>query len=152
METKNETMYFKAVTYNGEEYNFMVTPEKEIYCVEFRLTTPSAKIEIKPNFVLIGKDRRDVYSLNDHLRQRDNQKSKGDKIFKWDIEPNVFKYLVDNKMIIFTKQMAWLYGFEEEYQNVASNAFWETRMNKRTRRKPDERAKAKQRIIHDIFE
>ena len=59
MNLKQEMKYFKAVTYNGEEYNFAVTPENQICCIEFGIDKKANLIELKPNFVF--------YSINFYL-------------------------------------------------------------------------------------
>ena len=152
MNLKQEMKYFKAVTYNGEEYNFAVTPENQICCIEFGVDKTANLIELKPNFVLRNKNSRTIYSLDEHLRLRFNPKSKGDKIFNWIIEPELFKYLIENKMIMFSKQMAILYGFAEEYQQFAYNAAYEHRAHKNTRNNTKKRALTLEKIRKDIFE
>jgi len=152
MKSEIEMKYFKAVTYNGEEYNFAVTPENEIYCIEFGMTIPASIIELKPNFVLRNNNRETIYSLDEHLRNRSNPKNKGDKIYNWIIEPDVFEYLTNNKMVMFSKQMAILYGFAEEYEKHAYNAAYENRSHKNTRNNPKKRALTLEQIRKEIFE
>lgn len=152
MNSEKEMKYFKAVTYNGDEYNFAVTPENEIYCIEFGMNIPASIIELKPNFVLRKKNRETIYSLDEYLRNRPKPKSKGDKIFNWVIEPDVFEYLINNKMVMFSKQMAMIYGFGEEYEKSAFNAAYETRTHKNTRNNPKKRALTLEQIRKEIFE
>ena len=152
MSSKEEIKYFKAVTYNGDEYNFAVTPENQICCIEFGIDKTANLLELKPNFVLRNKNSRTIYSLDEHLRARYSPKSKGDKIFNWIIEPELFKYLLENKMIMFSKQMAILYGFTEEYQQFAYNASYEPRAHKNSRNNPKKRALTLEKIRKDIFE
>ena len=152
MNSKKEMKYFKAVTYNGKEYNFAVTPENEIYCIEFEMKTPANMIEIKPNFVLRNIERRTIYSLDEHLRNRCNPKTNGDKIFNWIIEPELFKYLIANKMVMYSKQMAILYGFGEQYEQYAYNAAYEQRTHKKSRNNPKKRELVLDKIKKEIFE
>ena len=152
MELKEEMKYFKAVTYDNQSYHFAVTPKDEIYCVEFGINNPSKKIEIKPNFVLRNIERRTIYSLDEHLRNRCNPKTNGDKIFNWIIEPELFKYLIANKMVMYSKQMAILYGFGEQYEQYAYNAAYEQRTHKKSRNNPKKRELVLDKIKKEIFE
>lgn len=152
MNLKEEMKYFKAVTYNGEEYNFAVTPENKICCIEFGKDKKANLIEIKPNFVLRNENGQTIYSLDEYLRSRLNPKSKGDKIYNWIIEPELFKYLIDNKMIMYSKQMAILYGFDEEYEQYAYNAAYEKRTHKNSKNNPKKRTLTLEKIRKDIFE
>lgn len=151
MDSKKELKYFKAVTYNNTEYNFIITPEGDIYCTEFGLSIPASIIELKPSFVLRNAKGESIYGLADYFRTGYTPKTKGDKIFKWDIEPDVFKYLIDNRKIMFSKQMAMLYGFDEQYERHAYNAAYETRTYKSTRNDAKKRALTLAKIRHDIF-
>ena len=112
MNMKNDTKYFNAVAYDGNIYNFEVTPEGNIYCTNFNLKTPANVIELKPNFVLRDIHFRSFYSLDEYTRDKKIKKS---LISEWNIEEDVFQYLISGRQIMYSSQMAILYGFDQRY-------------------------------------
>lgn len=141
MDSQKEMKYFSAVAYDGSTYNFGITPNGEIYCGQFGITYPAIIIELKPNFVLRSSDGSSVRSLDDHLRNNDCKKPDGlSLISKWNISNEVFEYLINNRKLMYSTQMATLYGFDPNY---AFDKKHNKRAFKALRNKPD----AKTRIL-----
>lgn len=116
MNINKELMEFTAITYNNYVYHFSITANGEISCSEFGITIPASIIEIKPNFVLRRADGSTICNLDDHLRNRNLKKPNGESlVFKWDIPENVLEYLINNKKIMYSTELALLYGFPTEY-------------------------------------
>lgn len=116
MDTNKDLMEFTALTYNNSVYHFSITKNGEISCVEFGITTTASIIEIKPNFVLRRADGSTIYNLDDHLRNRNLKKPNGESlVFKWDIPENVLEYLINNKKLMYSTEIALLYGFPTEF-------------------------------------
>jgi len=116
MDSRKEMKYFSAVAVDGSTYNFGITPKGEISCAEFGITYPASMIELKPNFVLRSADGSSIYSLDDHLRNRNIKKPDGlSLVVEWHIPTDVFEYLINNKKIMYSTQMATLYGFDPTY-------------------------------------
>lgn len=138
----NEGMkYFQAVSYDGDEYNFVVTPEGKICCIEFGMEILADKLDMKPSFILCRENGSTVYKLDDYLRERNAKKpnSNGHLICNWKIEPEIFEYLKTNKKIVYSRLVAEIYGFEDlEY---ASDARHQARFFKKTRNNPKEKAR-----------
>lgn len=145
MNYKEPIMQFFGVTPNNQVYHFLVDSDnKQIYCCEFGSDYVGNIIEIKPNFVLRNSNHETVYSLNDYLRENKKKNSiktnheNGHKqqielIQNYIIEPSVFEYLVENKMIIYSHDMALLYNFDTKYaydNHLKSNAFKRQRRDK----------------------
>ena len=141
MDSQKEIKYFSAVAYDGSTYNFSITPNGEISCEQFKISFPASIIELKPNFVLRSSDWRSVCSLDDYLRNNDCKKPDGlSLISKWNISDEVFEYLINNRKLMYSTQMATLYGFDINYafdKNHNKRAF------KALRNRPD----AKTRIL-----
>lgn len=112
MDNNSEIKYFSAVTFDNNIYHFAVTPEGEIYCNEFGISIPAYLLELKPNFVLRDQSKRTLYSLDDHINNRNKSKA---LIKEFIIEPELFNYLRENHMIIYCTDMAFLYGFDPKY-------------------------------------
>lgn len=130
--------YFSAVTYDDSTYKFAVTPKDEIYCYEFDITKPTKKIELKPNFILRDKTGRSFYGLDDFYRERKLKKS---LIREWIIDEELFEYLIDNQMIMYSTQMALLYGLDPQY---AFDAHYQKRAFKSSRNNPAKRKRVLQ--------
>lgn len=116
MDFKEQMKYFSAVAYDGSTYNFSITPKGEIFCAEFGTIIPASIIELKPNFVLRSGDCRTVYSLDDHLRNASKKKPNGlSLISEWIIPNDVFEYLINNRKMFYSINVAMLYGFDPQY-------------------------------------
>lgn len=120
MDLRNEMKYFSALTFDNNTYNFAITPNGEISCAEFGITVPASIIELKPNFVLRRADGSTIYSLDDHIRTRNKKKS---LICQWIIDEDVFEYLINNKKVMYSADMAVYYGFAEDYRKHAFDAY-----------------------------
>ena len=136
MNFNNEEMkYFSAITYDDNIYTFAVTPEGYIYCEDFDIVEPTSILELKPNFVLRNEEGCTFYSLDDYTRERKVKKS---LISGWIIDDDLFEYLINNRRIMYSTQMAVLYGFEPKY---AFDAHSQSRAFKSSRNNPKKRAK-----------
>lgn len=138
MNSKEEMKYFKAVTYDKQLYHFAVTPEDEIYCVEFGISKPAKILEIKPNFVLRDEGSRTIYSLDDHLREKNKKKTNDSLISEWIIPDDLFNYLMEKKMMTYSTIFGLLYGFEPEY---ASDRRHQGRLIRISKEKPEQLTK-----------
>lgn len=143
MELKEGMKYFEAVTYDKQTYHFAVTPNGEIYCIEFGIYSPAHQIEIKPNFVLRDKGYRTIYSLADYHRDNEKKKTNESLISEWNIPTDLFEELINKRQITYSTLTAELYGFDTKY---ASDARHQTRFCKRARNNPE----AKARILAPI--
>lgn len=133
MNLLEEVRYFSAVTFDDNTYNFAVTPEGNIYCCEFDLAEPAKIIEFKPNFILRNKYGRPFYSLDDYARERKFDKS---LIREWIIDEDLFELLINDRKILYSAQMAVLYGFDPKYAfdaNDQKRAFKYSRHNEAKR-------------------
>lgn len=131
----NEMKYFSAVTYDNEVYEFAVTPEGDIFCCDFDIADPTNIIELKPNFILRDKQGKTLYSLDEYTRERNIKKS---LIREWIINEDLLEYLIKNRKIIYSTQMAILYGFDPQY---AYDAHYQKRAFKSSRNNPLKRTK-----------
>jgi len=130
MDSRKEPKFFTAVTFDNNTYNFAITPNGEISCSEFGITTPASIIELKPNFVLRRADGSTIYSLDDHTRNRNKKKS---LIYKWNIDEDVLNYLIKNQKVMYSAEMAVYYGFNPDY---AFDAYYNKNgFKRRTRRR-----------------
>ena len=135
MNFQDEMKYFEAVTFDDYIYHFAITPKGEISCSEFGITVPASIIELKPNFVLRRADGSSIYSLDDHARNRNKKKS---LISHWKINEEVFEYLINNKKVMYSTDMAVLYGFDSQY---AYDAIKQRKAYRRTKNNPARRAR-----------
>lgn len=141
MNSNNEMKFFDAVAVDGSTYHFSINIKGEISCFEFGITYPASIIELKPNFVLRNADGSTLYSLDDHLRNRNKKKSDGLSLINaWNIPEDVFEYLVNNKKIMYSVQMAVLYGFDPLYAFDKSH-------NKRAFKSSRNRPEVKTRVL-----
>lgn len=138
MNYKEPIMQFFGVTRDNEIYHFFIdSEEKKIYCCEFGLDYAGSIIEIKPNFVLRNNNYETVYSLKDYIREKLNKNTTknyqdGDiqqqtkLIQNYIIEPYILKYLIENKMVMYSHDMAILYNLDTNYsydKHLKNNAF-----------------------------
>jgi len=140
-----ETKCFSAVTYEGNIYNFVITNKGDIFCLEFDLAISTQLIELKPNFILRNEEGRSFYSLDDYVRERKLKKS---LISEWIIDEEVFEYLINNRRIMYSTQMAVLYGFDPKY---AFDVKYQKRAFKYSRNNPAKRTKVLKPMKSGIF-
>lgn len=139
MELNKEMKYFEAVTYDKQTYHFALTPEGEIYCIEFgKNLFPAYQIEIKPNFVLRDSGYRTIYSLADYHRENEKKKTNESLISGWIIPDDLFEYLVNSRKLIYSTFVAELYGFDPKY---AHDARHQARFCKKARNNPEAKAR-----------
>jgi len=135
MNSNEEMKYFSAITYDDNIYTFAVTPEGYIYCEDFDIVEPTSTLELKPNFVLRNEEGCTFYSLDDFTRERKIKKS---LISGWIIDDDLFEYLINNRKIMYSTQMAVLYGFDPKY---AFDAREQKRIFKNSRNNTKKRTK-----------
>lgn len=136
---------FCAVAYDNKTYHFIIGEDNKIYCYEFLLATGADIIEIKPNFVLRNKNYETIYSLKEYLRdnpqkttpttteyltEEETLKQQRNLIRCFIIEPSVLEYMIENKMISYSNDMALLYRLNPEH---AYDKFFQTRSFKKHR-------------------
>lgn len=166
MKTQEPIKSFIAVTYGNKPYHFIITDDKKIYCCEFRLEYGADIIELKPNFVLRDEHSQTIYSLKDYLREQkekkkidykkfiletiskeEQEKQQEELIQSYIIEPTVLEYLMENKMLMYSNDMAMLYGFDPQH---AYDHHFQTRSFKKSRNKENTKILTKQKkgIFH----
>lgn len=147
MNSKESMKYFSAVTYDNKTYHFIIDNNK-IYCCEFGLEYAADIIELKPNFVLRDEKYQTIYSLREYLNEvpkkikeldyrvifseppkiDEHEKPQKDLIQSYIIEPETFNYMLQNKMLMYSHDMALLYGFDCQH---AHDRHFQTRAYKR---------------------
>ena len=166
MKTQEPIKSFVAVTYGNKPYHFIITEDKKIYCCEFRLEYGADIIELKPNFVLRDEYSQTIYTLKDYLREQKENKKTDDKrlifgplskeelenqqqdlIKSYIIESSVLEYLMENKMLMYSNDMAILYGLDTQH---AYDHHFQTRSFKKSRHKENKKILTKQKkgIFH----
>lgn len=167
MKTQEPIKSFIAVTYDNKPYHFIITDDKKIYCCEFRLEYGADIIELKPNFVLRDKQSQTIYSLKEYLKEHKEknnktdykkfmfgyvpktelEKTQHDLIKSYIIETPVLEYLIENRMIMYSNDMAMLYGLDPTH---AYDQYFQTRSFKKSRHKENAKILTKQKkgIFH----
>lgn len=150
MTLKEPLKQFCAVSYDNQIYHFIIKEDNKIYCCEFLLETGADVLEIKPNFVLRNGHYQTMYSLKDFLKQHpkkekkidytkcllgnisegDLEKQQKNLISCYIIEPKVLEYMIENKMIMYSCDMAMLYRLDPTY---AYDRCFQTRSFKKKR-------------------
>lgn len=101
METK-EIGRFKAITFEGLVYEFIVYNNKTLDCPiinEYRMDS----IILKPKFELI---------IANHFHELTTKNGYSTELIKdYIIDDELFKYLKNNNMIFYSTDMAYLYNF-----------------------------------------
>ena len=110
MNTQENLKFFSAVTYDDNTYNFVVTSDGGIYCREFGIEESASIIELKPNFVLRRANGTTIYNLDDYTRENNIKKS---LIREWIIDDELLDRLLEERKMVYSAQMAMLYGFDE---------------------------------------
>ena len=158
MNYKEPIKSFTAVTYDNKTYHFIIADDNKIYCCEFRLEYAADIIELKPNFVLRDKEYQTIYSLKEYLKELPKQepkqylyeqlskeeleKQQQNLIKNYIIESSVLKYLIENKMLTYSHDMAILYGLDPKY---SYDGYFQTRSFKKNRHKENQKILTKQK-------
>lgn len=110
---------FYLTTFGGKVYKFDVRYNGLMYCSDISMY-PLYRIVLKPLFELFGLDE------NGNKRCIFIPRSKVyDYVEKIDIDDNLFNYMRENNMIMYSTDMAYLYnlkdksGFDRMYQKRA---------------------------------
>lgn len=105
---KQEIGKFYATSFNGISFEFIVFDDNTMDCPTLNISSFS-RIELKPRFVLSGKDF--YYTYNAKGTQK--YTSCPELIGNYDIDEELFDYLKQNGMIRYSNDMAYLYGFSD---------------------------------------
>lgn len=105
---KQEIGRFYATSFNGISFEFIVFDDNTMDCPTLNLSSFS-RIELKPRFVLSGKDLYYTYDAKANTKYTSPQELIGN----YDIDEDLFDYLKQNGMIRYSNDMAYLYGFSD---------------------------------------
>ena len=108
---------FYAATYDGKIFEFIVYDNNTIDCPKLNLYS-FKKIELKPRFVMWNEKREYKYSVPANHNDLNSQ-----LIGIYDIDEDLFEYLKLNRMIRYSTDMAYLYGFKDKngYDSVPNH-------------------------------
>ncbi len=109
IEEKQEIGRFTATTFNGKELLFIAYNNKTIDCPTLGLNNYH-KLIIKPRFELIKPNIMYEYNKKANKKYTNPQ----ELIASYSIDEPLFTYLKDNKMIMYSTDMAYLYGFADK--------------------------------------
>ena len=96
---------FRAITFDDEVYDFIVNDNQTIDCPKLNLED-IRRINLKPRFELHSPDLW-------YISKASSKVSDG-LIREYDIDEELFAYLKENKMIRYSTDMAYLYGFSDK--------------------------------------
>ena len=108
---------FSAYTFGSKYYEFIVRDNKTMYCEEFPEFS-CCRMSIQPRFHLLSEDKTKILSpvpVGNSLGL----------ICSFEFDENVFEYLKDNHMIIYSTDMAYFYnlpdkaGYDIDFQKRA---------------------------------
>lgn len=102
---KQEVGSFYATTFEENVYEFIVYDDSTMACPALDAEA-IRKIIIKPRFVLVCE--KQVYISPAESGVRDGL------IRDYDIDSDIFDYLKERNMIMYSTDMAYLYGFENK--------------------------------------
>lgn len=103
---KYEVGRFYATSFNGFVFEFIVFNDNTMACPILGINS-FYRIELKPRFVLRGKDLYYIYDVKTN-KKFNNQE---DLIGNYNIDDELFAYLKQNGMIKYSTDMAYLYDF-----------------------------------------
>ena len=106
---RQEIGRFYATTFNGITFEFIVFNNNTIDCPALNLRSFS-RIDLKPRFVLSKKGSYYTYITPTEGKDKNQQELIGN----YDIDNNLFDYLKQHRMIIYSNDMAYLYGFNDK--------------------------------------
>lgn len=105
---KQEIGRFYAKTFDGVTIEFIVFDNNTIDCPTLEIYNINL-MELKPRFNLWGEEGFYSYDVPASYSITNSK-----LIGNYDIEPELFDYLKQNQMIIYSNDMAYLYGFEDK--------------------------------------
>ena len=103
---RQEIGRFYATTYNKVTFEFIAYDDNTI-ALPLLGIDDMKRIELKPRFVLWGKDKYYTYNA------KSENKKGAELIQNYDIDDELFDYLKQHGMIIYSTDMAYLYGFKD---------------------------------------
>ena len=106
---KYEIGRFYATSFNDIVFEFIVFNNNTIDCPTLGISSFN-RIDLKPRFVLRGKDLFYTYSA----KGTQKYSSYSELIRSYDIDEELFNYLKQNGMIRYSTDMAYLYGFSDK--------------------------------------
>lgn len=105
---KQEIGRFYASSFDEKLLEFVVYDDNTMNCPTLEIDSFD-KIELKPRFRIWREKRYYDYNVPSY-RYGDSQ-----LIGCYDIDEDLFAYLKERKMIKYSTDMAYLYGFEDKY-------------------------------------
>ena len=115
---KQEIGKFYATSFNNNVIEFIVFNNNTIDCPTLGLQDYTS-IELKPRFVLNGHkidEEGNFYDFKCYtydVKSKEKFKNSLELIGNYDIDEELFYYLKQNKMIRYSNDMAYLYGFSD---------------------------------------
>ena len=124
---KQELGRFYVTTFNEIIFEFIVFNDNTIDCPTLNLSSFN-RIELKPRFILSGNGSYYTYNV----KAKEKNTNPQELISNYDIDDELFDYLKQNRMIRYSTDMAYLYGFsdkngydsEPKYSGVGSPYKW----------------------------
>lgn len=108
---KQEIGRFYATSFNDTTFEFVVFDDNTMDCPTLNLSSFN-RIELKPRFVLSGKDFHYTYDVKAEEKYA-SPAIPQELIGNYDIDEELFDYLKQNEMIKYSTDMAYLYGFSD---------------------------------------
>lgn len=105
---KYEIGKFYATSFNGIVFEFIVFNDNTMSCPILGIDSIK-RIDLKPRFVLRGSDFYYTYNA----KSNSNYSSESELIGNYNIDDDLFNYLKENGMIMYSNDMAYLYGFSD---------------------------------------
>ncbi len=106
---KYEVGRFYATSFNDNFIEFVVFNDHTMNCPTLNLDS-FYKIELKPRFVLRGRDLHYTYDVKAGEKNTNSR----ELISHYDIDEELFDYLKQNGMIKYSTDMAYFYGFKDK--------------------------------------
>ena len=114
---KQEIGRFYAVSFYGKVIEFIVYDDNTMSCPMLDIGSFN-KIELKPRFVLRGEDLEYTYDV-----PATYDYSISELIGEYSIDDELFEYLKVNRMIRYSTDMAYLYGFSDTNGYDSNNRY-----------------------------
>ena len=116
---RNELGRFYATSFNNVVFEFIVFDDNTIDCPTLGINSIN-RIELKPRFVLTGKDFYYTYNVKATQKYTSPQELIGN----YDINEELFDYLKQNNMILYSTDMSYLYGFSDKNGYDSNKGFY----------------------------